>query len=95
MVRKMGSSSFKVIIVGAGLGGLSCAIACRREGLEVLILEKAPAITAVGWSCRTLKMALTPTDRCWDPDSPKRRQDPRKLWAFAFVCTTGSPVEMA
>ncbi len=49
----MGNASpFKIVIVGAGLGGLSCAIACRREGLDVLILEKAPAITAVGllWS---------------------------------------------
>jgi salicylate hydroxylase len=37
----------RVVIVGAGLGGLSCAIACRREGLDVLLLEKAQAITAV------------------------------------------------
>ncbi|KIW96508.1 uncharacterized protein Z519_03577 [Cladophialophora bantiana CBS 173.52] len=45
----MGSiTSFRVIIVGAGLGGLSCSIACRRQGLNVLVLEKAPAITAIG-----------------------------------------------
>jgi len=35
------SSTFKVVIVGAGLGGLSCAIACLRSGLEVEVLEKA------------------------------------------------------
>ena len=39
--------SFKVVIIGAGLGGLSCAIACRNRGLGVLVLERAPAITAV------------------------------------------------
>ena len=49
------ASPFKVVIVGAGLGGLSCAIACRREGLDVLILEKAPAITAVGGSGLSMK----------------------------------------
>lgn len=37
----------KVIIVGAGLGGLACAIACRREGLEVEVLERAPEILEV------------------------------------------------
>ncbi|KAK2599721.1 hypothetical protein N8I77_011453 [Diaporthe amygdali] len=39
---------FKVIIIGAGLGGLACAIACRRYGLEVIVLEKAPKIIPVG-----------------------------------------------
>jgi salicylate hydroxylase len=38
----------KVVIVGAGLGGLACAISCRRNGLEVLVLEKAPEILPVG-----------------------------------------------
>ena len=37
----------KVIIIGAGLGGLACAIACRREGLETIILERAPKIEPV------------------------------------------------
>ncbi|KAK5021756.1 hypothetical protein LTS07_010651 [Exophiala sideris] len=38
----------KVIVVGAGLGGLACAIACRQGGLDVLILERAPKILPVG-----------------------------------------------
>jgi salicylate hydroxylase len=37
----------KVIIIGAGLGGLACAIACRRKGLETVILERAPKIEPV------------------------------------------------
>ncbi|KAF6823028.1 salicylate hydroxylase [Colletotrichum plurivorum] len=38
----------KVIIVGAGLGGLACAIACRREGLDVVVLERASRIVPIG-----------------------------------------------
>ena len=37
----------KVIIIGAGLGGLACAIACRREGLETVIIERAPKMEPV------------------------------------------------
>lgn len=38
----------KVVIVGGGLGGLACAIACRREGIDVEILEQSPEIHEVG-----------------------------------------------
>ena len=37
----------KVIIIGAGLGGLACAIACRQESLDVLVLERASKMSAV------------------------------------------------
>lgn len=40
----------KVIIVGAGLGGLSCAVASRIACLEVVVLERAPEILPVGIS---------------------------------------------
>ena len=29
----------RVIIVGAGFGGLGCAIACRRQGFEVIVVD--------------------------------------------------------
>ncbi|KAI8663819.1 FAD-binding-3 domain-containing protein [Fusarium keratoplasticum] len=38
----------KVIIIGAGIGGLVCAIACRREGLSVTVLERTPVLAPVG-----------------------------------------------
>ena len=38
----------KVVIVGGGLGGLACAIACRREGIDVEILERSPEVREVG-----------------------------------------------
>jgi salicylate hydroxylase len=41
-------SPLEVLIVGCGLGGLSCAIACKRGGLDVHILEKAAKIMPVG-----------------------------------------------
>jgi hypothetical protein len=37
----------QVVIVGAGIGGLTCAIACRQQGLNVLVLEKATQILPV------------------------------------------------
>ncbi len=37
----------KVVIIGAGIGGLALAVACRRENLEVVVLERAPALEPV------------------------------------------------
>ncbi|PSK46164.1 ubiquinone biosynthesis monooxygenase COQ6 [Elsinoe australis] len=41
-------SQLKVIIVGAGMGGLACAIACRRAGVDVTVLEKNDQLTEIG-----------------------------------------------
>ncbi|KAF9887530.1 hypothetical protein FE257_010108 [Aspergillus nanangensis] len=41
-------ATLRVVIVGGGLGGLACAISCRRAGLNVIVLEKAPEIMQVG-----------------------------------------------
>jgi 2-polyprenyl-6-methoxyphenol hydroxylase-like FAD-dependent oxidoreductase len=38
----------QVVIVGAGVGGLCAAIALRRSGLEVVVLEQAPELREVG-----------------------------------------------
>jgi 2-polyprenyl-6-methoxyphenol hydroxylase-like FAD-dependent oxidoreductase len=37
----------KVIIVGAGYGGLSSAIACCRQGFDVIVFEQAPQFMRV------------------------------------------------
>jgi salicylate hydroxylase len=37
----------KVVIIGAGLGGLACAVACRRYGLEVIVLEQTAKLVPV------------------------------------------------
>ncbi|KAK9449631.1 3-hydroxybenzoate 6-hydroxylase-like protein [Limtongia smithiae] len=42
------SSPLKVIVVGAGLGGLACAIAIARKGIHVVLLEQAHILGEVG-----------------------------------------------
>lgn len=39
--------SIKVIVVGAGMGGLGTAIAAREAGHEVVVLEQAPGFVEV------------------------------------------------
>ena len=38
----------RIVIVGAGIGGLSAALALRREGFEPHVFEQAPALLEVG-----------------------------------------------
>ena len=37
-----------VLIVGAGIGGLSLAIALRRRSVRPVVLERAPRLEALG-----------------------------------------------
>ncbi|KIW09876.1 hypothetical protein PV08_11977 [Exophiala spinifera] len=48
--RDQSPSGLHVVIVGAGIGGLACAIACRRAGppLSVTVVERAPEILTIG-----------------------------------------------
>ena len=41
-------TSASVAIVGAGLGGLACALALSQRGLDVRVYEQAPKLTEVG-----------------------------------------------
>jgi phytoene dehydrogenase-like protein len=47
------STGLNVIVVGAGLGGLACAIECRRKGHNVIVFENAPEIMRIGFSFQT------------------------------------------
>ncbi|KAH6662542.1 putative MAK1-like monooxygenase [Halenospora varia] len=41
-------SGIKVVVVGAGFGGLTAAIECKRQGHEVVIYESFPELKALG-----------------------------------------------
>ncbi|GAA5165731.1 FAD-dependent monooxygenase [Pseudonocardia eucalypti] len=47
------SQSYSVTVVGAGLGGLTCALALRQRGLLVTVLEQAPELGEVGAGIQT------------------------------------------
>ena len=48
----------RVIIAGGGTGGLATAIALRKAGIEPLVLEQAPAFTAIGAGLGLLRNAM-------------------------------------
>jgi 2-polyprenyl-6-methoxyphenol hydroxylase-like FAD-dependent oxidoreductase len=37
-----------VIVVGAGFGGIACAVECKRKGHRVMIFEKVPELKQLG-----------------------------------------------
>ena len=47
------SAPLRIAIAGAGLGGLSAAIALRRAGHEVTVLEQAPELGEIGAGIQT------------------------------------------
>ena len=38
----------RIAVVGAGLGGLTCAAFLQREGFTVTVYEQAPAFSRIG-----------------------------------------------
>lgn len=52
-----------VAIVGAGIGGLACAIALRQAGVEVTVFEQAPAFGRIGAAINLTPNAVKVLDR--------------------------------
>ncbi len=44
----MAASGGHAVVAGAGIGGLTAAVALRRQGWDVTVLERAPALEPVG-----------------------------------------------
>ena len=47
-VRRFPSNDIKVVVIGAGIGGLQTALECWRNGCEVVILERADKLSPLG-----------------------------------------------
>ena len=42
------SPNFKVIVVGAGIGGIACAVECKRKGYNVSMYDAAHSFARLG-----------------------------------------------
>jgi glycine/D-amino acid oxidase-like deaminating enzyme len=81
-----------VIVIGAGIVGLTTAIALRRAGLDVVVAEQAPEIRAAGASLGLWANALAVFDelglgreiRASHPGMPGPRR-----WPGPAISTTG------
>lgn len=87
-VTKPSPLLFKVIVVGAGLGGLATAIALARKGHVVTVLEQAPALGEVGFFSLCFKLSGIKSNTIsigwsWYPSSAQFCQAALKMGAGA------------
>lgn len=54
------------LVAGAGIGGLAFAVAARRHGLDVTVLERAPAVTGSGSGVVLAPNGMTALDALGD-----------------------------
>ena len=47
-VHRSPNNGIKVIVVGAGVGGLGAAMECFRKGCEVVVLERGDKLSPLG-----------------------------------------------
>lgn len=53
-VHRSPSNGVKVVVVGAGVGGLAVALECWRKGCEVVVLERAAKLSPIGEELHTM-----------------------------------------
>ena len=57
-VHRFPESGIKVIIVGAGVGGLATALECWRKGCDVVVLERAEKLSTLGMQATKERRAI-------------------------------------
>jgi 2-polyprenyl-6-methoxyphenol hydroxylase-like FAD-dependent oxidoreductase len=68
----------RVIIVGGGIGGLSAAIALQRRGHEVVVLERARRLEAVGAGITLFANAMSALERIGVADAVRAAGAPAR-----------------
>ncbi|CAA9466856.1 MAG: hypothetical protein AVDCRST_MAG65-375, partial [uncultured Solirubrobacteraceae bacterium] len=66
----------RAVIVGAGIGGLSAAVALEDAGVEVVILERAERLDPVGAGISLFRNAMSALGRLGVSDAVTRRAAP-------------------
>ncbi|MER7520522.1 FAD-dependent oxidoreductase [Streptomyces sp. NPDC126499] len=96
----------RAVVVGAGIGGLTAAVALRQRGWDVTVLERAPGLAPVGAGIALAPNALRALDviglgdpvrdlAAWQGDGGMRRPDGRWLCrtdATAAAARFGGPL---
>jgi 2-polyprenyl-6-methoxyphenol hydroxylase-like FAD-dependent oxidoreductase len=72
----------RVIVVGAGIAGLSVAIGLRRSGHDVVVLERAPRIDPIGAGITLFANAMSALDRLGMRDAVTAHGAPAKRSAI-------------
>lgn len=86
----MMKKSFKVLICGAGVSGLSLALMLERLGIDYLVLEAYPEVTAsVGAAVVLLPNGLRILDQLGVYDSFKEQYDQRPMAEAKFFSPEG------
>ncbi|MFB7368355.1 FAD-dependent oxidoreductase [Streptomyces sp. NPDC056222] len=80
------------VVVGAGIGGLTAAIALHRRGWHITVCERAPEppTTGAGIGLAPTPCARSPSSRSTSPTSPAAPCP--QPWASAAPTASGSSV---
>ncbi|MEV4319562.1 FAD-dependent monooxygenase [Actinocrispum sp. NPDC049592] len=77
----------KALVVGAGIGGLTAAVALRRAGIEVELYERAPQLRAAGTGLSIMSNAVAALRSC-DVDL----DGGQSIETFELLTSTGRPI---
>lgn len=77
----------RVVVAGAGIGGLTVGIALRRLGHEVIVLERVPRLEAVGAGISLHSNAVEALRRIGVDDAIRRVSSP--IWIGRFATASG------